>query len=552
MQALRAFLAHNRKPLLVYAAAGLLVMLPLFAQGFVLSVDLVFTPDITVSSVGSPDFLWWFVLKIISFVIPVVIIEKVILFAIVFLSGFGMYRWLRTVNNDGRSAYQMGAYLAGLLYAINPFCYSRFMAGQYLILLGYALLPFLATSVWRAAAHKRERWWRMLNPGVWLAIIATISLHIFGMAILLALSLAAALWLSGTLRGRLAIAFWAKNVGIFVLLSGFWIFTLLHGGSSAAHTISGFGQGDSQAFQTYAGSMSTAVNVLLMHGFWADAKNLYIAPENVYSWWWLPCLTVLVFTVLGYAQLYRRQSKLWKSMLVLGCVAFVLALGLSTGPIGHANQWIFNSVPLFKGYREPQKFVGLLLFVYCFGFASGFAWFYDRIKHVSSDLRTAFVIVVLAIIVLSAPLMPWALRGQLKTVNYPPDWAQVNTYFADKGKPNTVFLPWHLYMPYAFAGRLIANPAPKYFTNVHIIASMNPEIGKATGYNQTVLGNRVDAIVRHDTSQTPQLLYLLGVRYVIVAKDYDYHRYDALLSQTGFNVVKDLQTVRVYKVGVKE
>lgn len=40
--------------------------------------------------------------------------------------------------------------------------------------------------------------------------------------------------------------------------------------------------------------------------------------------------------------------------------------------------------------------------------------------------------------------------------------------------------------------------------------------------------------------------------YVIVAKDYDYHRYDALLSQTGFNVVKDLQTVRVYKVGVKE
>lgn len=549
MHAWRAVLQYYKKPLIFYGALSLIVMLPLLAPGFVLTVDLVFTPHITLPKITSPDFLWWLLIKLVSFVLPVVVIEKLILLAIVFLCGFGMYRWLATITD--RVELRTGVYLAGLLYAVNPFCYSRFMTGQYLVLLGYALLPFFATSIYKAAQRRTSQKTAYL-PGIWLALIATISLHMLGMALLLTIVLAVFLQQTKVITSRHeAVKFWLKVAVSFIVLSVPWLVASILGKGSAAQTTSGFTTGDLQAFHTYSGHAGTLLNVLFLHGFWADAKNLFIAPEAVYSWWWLPCLLIVLLVGLGYIKLLAKRDRLASALVAIGTLACILAMGATAYGIGGVNQWILHNVPFLKGYREPQKFVALLIFVYCYGFAFGVAALQRVVRRFSDDVRSALVLCIVAVVVLSAPFMPWAFRGQLTTSQYPADWAYTNDYFRDKSRPTAVFLPWHLYMPYEFSKRLIANPAPKFFTHAKIIASVDPEIGDASGYAQAKEQRTIAQIIQRGNQNSAALLYAQGVRYVIVAKDYDYHRYDSLLKQTGFMSVKNLQTLQVFKV-VKE
>jgi len=543
MQHLRHFLKAHIRALIFFSVVSLVVWLPLLGPGFVLNVDLVFTPHVTLPSMTSPSYAWWLALKALNLLLPMFIIEKSILFAITFLSGFGMYYWLQTVFASVKVGFepkQSAFYLAGLLYAVNPFCYSRFMAGQYLVLLGYALLPFFARSFFGACTMPRSRQ-AAYAAGAWLALIGVVSLHILGMALLLAVAFMLAICTPAQRRSVLLLA--AKVFGTFLVLSLLWIIPALLGHSTAATTASGFGVGDVNAFTTAGhGVFGQLLNVLCMHGFWADSKNLYIAPQDVYSWWWVPCIAVLIVSVTGLI-VGARKCRLAVYLTVLGCAAIVLSAGWLTRPM-------MVILPWFGGYREPQKFTALLMFVYCFGFVIGTGWLMERFENASADTRTSLALWFAAITVLTAPLMPWAFHRQLHTSYYPSDWAKVNSYFAtQKEKPRVLFLPWHLYMPYSFTSHAIANPAPKFFANTVIIASNDPEIGAATGYEQTAVQRQLDTAFKEGSSDAVRAaIAQYNVQYIIVAKEYDFNRYKSLLGAPQYKLVQNYKTIEVFKV----
>src|SRR5580700_7820338 len=131
----------------VYLAPALIILGPLLGSGYVLTLDMVFTPRIRLPSHVSSSYLFYALLHILNFVVSSDVLEKLLLFAIVLVAGVGMHRLMNYCSGKLADVYQrLGAYFAGCLFVVNPFTYDRFMAGQFAVLLGYAFLPWFVRS----------------------------------------------------------------------------------------------------------------------------------------------------------------------------------------------------------------------------------------------------------------------------------------------------------------------------------------------------------------------------------------------------------------------
>ena len=121
------------------------IMWDLLKPGYIFSLDLVFPPymDLYNTIYGIEQFRPAFIttqlplyilIGALSKLVPMWLIEKIILFLIIFLSGVSAYRLLPLKSDIAR-------FYAGLTYMINPYVYLRFLAGHWKILLAYALMP---------------------------------------------------------------------------------------------------------------------------------------------------------------------------------------------------------------------------------------------------------------------------------------------------------------------------------------------------------------------------------------------------------------------------
>src|SRR6185369_15302574 len=163
----------NWKPLAVYAGVALLLLLPLLGSGYILTLDMVFTPRVPMPQTVTSSYLFHVLLHALTFVLPSQVIEKGLLVSIVLLAGVGMHRLLRQIMLPiGGSG--LAAYVGGLFYIINPYTYSRFMAGQYSVLLGYALVPFFFAALLRLLANLSVR--RAIVVVCWAVVVSIVSI----------------------------------------------------------------------------------------------------------------------------------------------------------------------------------------------------------------------------------------------------------------------------------------------------------------------------------------------------------------------------------------
>jgi len=283
--------------------------------------------------------------------------------------------------------------------------------------------------------------------------------------------------------------------------------------------------------------------VLALRGFWADAQNLYLMPVDVYAWWWLPFVFIWGLVVAGMVRTWRQQRGLAVTLGGIGIVATILAVG---GPL---NDWLASWVPFFGGYREPQKFVALLAFVFSYGAAQGAVALWQWLGQWGSRYQQITLIVVL-LPLLGAPLMLGGFAGQLRPRDYPADWYALNSYFREHHAKKVLFLPWHMYMRFDFAGRVIANPADKFFDPV-VITSGDPELKGAKSYGQTADQKYIGQALLPAAKKGGAIAGVLatkGVEYIVLAKEFDYKEYEYLQKQLGLKLVKDGPTLQLYKV----
>lgn len=526
-------------PVAVYALLGLAIVSPWFKPGYIFALDMVFTPQLHMPAAVTSSYLFHSFLHVLDFVLPSSLIQKVLLFCVFSLAGFGMHR-LAQFLPLGR----IGAYFAGFLYAINPFTYDRLMTGQYSVLLGYALLPFFVRSLLLFLQKPTFR--QSFLVTLWTTIIGVISIHTLGPVVIIGI-VGSTIWLIKNRRIRAwKTTFWrwmGAGGSMFAALNCYWLVPLLLGKGRTAEQIASFTGGDTAAFATVGGSfIGRLLHVLSLRGFWAEDYDLYLQPNQQIGVWGLLILLLWLLVIAGIINLWQQKHRalaaLFGIITVAGCL---LAVGFS----------VAQQVPLLAGFREPQKFASLV----ALGFAvlGGLGATYVT-RFVKNEFESPVSTTTTAGIVLSIPLIItstifWGARGQLIARDYPPEWATINTQLnADRENFNTLFLPWHLYMRFEFADRVITNPAPHFFDKT-VIVSDNPEHGRAAPVHPTNTTRKLDRLLAHTAgdSDFAKQLAALNIKYIILDHEEDYRDYDYVRRAPGLQSIGQHGTLELFR-----
>ncbi len=532
---------------LVYSSVALLILLPLFLPGYILTLDLVFTPHIPWPTQLSNTSVFEALLHVANIIIPSQVIEKLLLFAIFVLSGVGAHRLMQLVAKPMNHNYVFwGAYAAGLLYMINPFVYSRFMAGQYLVLLGYALTPFLVAATIRLI--QQPSWQRSLVAAAWATAIAGVSIHHIGIVLVMTVATATALgwhYRQQTAHLKKAAIFCLLAIGTTLLVNSFWLIPTALGKTDISQAASSFGNEAFDAFATNSsGALGAFGNVMRLQGFWADSRDMYTLPQQQVPAWGVWVLILWVVVIIG-ALILWRHSKALTVALTASAIPIVV---ITTTPV---ISILSHTLPFIGGYREPEKFVGLLALVFALFAGIGVAGVIAYLNKRDERLASATLGGLLALPLVITPTIIWGANGQLQPRDYPKDWYTVNDQLhSDPSVKKVLFLPWHQYINFGFSDRIIANPALKFF-DAPMVAGDNPEYKNLqptvpNAFNRQVESQIVNAHTR--ASDIGKQLASLGFTHVLLAKEYDYANYDYLDHQHKLTLQSDTSTLKLYKV----
>ncbi len=530
----------------VFVALALSVLMPLMLPGYILTLDMVFTPRLRMPDTISSSYLFHAGLSVLNVFIPSQIIQKLMLLGILFLSAWGMFLLTSSIQNQSeRITTRLGAYIAGAFYMINPFTYSRFMAGQYSVLLGYMLLPFFAKAwlLFLTTPSRRQ----MLRVAAWIILISIVSVHTLGAIIILVIiGMGSFAW---RWRGdKQKISTFVKLGGLALLLvaisSSYWLVPLAFGHGRTAQSIQNFSDVDRQAFATEGGSsIGQLANIFRLQGFWAEGQGLYRLPQDNIPAWGLMVLVLWVVIGVGIRDWWRHKQRF--VVILFGASAIVAAL-LATSII---NNWLASWLPLFAGFREPHKFVSLVALAGALFLGQGItrlAEIYHK-KYGRSGLFGVALIGWLLVAVITSPMF-WGFNGQLRPRNYPADWSVVNQRLRQDNDPHqTLFLPWHLYTEFSFSGRIIANPAASFF-DVPVLVNDDPEYAGVQPALPDLTKQTVRDILAKAAQQDDLAIQLskLNIKYIMLSKDSDADTYTYLEHQAGLRLIQDTPTLKLY------
>lgn len=531
-----------------YTLLALAVMTPLLLPGFVLTLDLSFTPHLAWPTSLSNTYLFDAFLHVLNLAIPAQVIEKAILLAILVLSGVGAHKLVAHFASGLDKKYLFwGAYFAGIFYMINPFVYSRFMAGQHLVLLGYALTPFFVSALINLL--KNPNWKNAAYVAVWASLVVGASLHFAGILLVLAIFVAVPFAFKRQKNIKKVAAYCLVAAGIAVVINAYWLLPTALGQTDISQATARFDTADYQAFATNGqGALGPLGNVVRLQGFWADARDMYLLPQQQVPAWGVIMLAVWALVIVGAAKLWRENRAVAVGIGLAALTAIVLAITPFVA-------WAAQYVPFIAGYREPQKFVAVLAIIYSVLGAIGSAVLLKRLaKNQSRNVLTAALCGLLILPIICTPTMLWGFSGQLSARDYPADWYETDQKLSqDTSATKVLFLPWHQYINFAFADRIIANPAPKFFAKP-TVAGDNPEYMNIQPTVPNAFNRRVEQEILMSADHTTTLgerLSELGFSHVILAKDYDYQNYGYLDNQTDLRLISDTASLKLYAV-VKE
>jgi len=505
-----------------FAVLSIAVWTPsLFQNGYVLLGDMVFTPAMhpPVSLLGPVHgtmdvTLVYNLAWLVSRVIGAVLLQKAILFLLAFLPGYLMYRNVPATR-------QWARIFAGTIYAINPFVYTRMVMGQWGFLLGYALLPVVLASTLKTARGPTAR--RFAITALWLAATAALSLHAGALALMVAVAI---IVFEIARRPRAARTVLAGLVVLvmFLLLSSFWLLPAVDGGGPGSTMT----KADLKLFETRSTSRAgTALSVAGLYGYWKTQIDGLMPRRYIPLW---PAFGILMAAFCLYG-LFRYRSEPGRgpvllALATLAVIAFFLSLGARAPVTGGLFSFLFDHVTAFRLFREPQKFVALIVLAYAVLGAAGLDRVLSR-RHQNKRPRAparrgrnVIPVVLLALICLYSFRMFGGLWGQAKAVSYPKSWSSAQEYLQkDNGDWYALYLPSYWYMRYDFtrSDYTITDPMPLYFKNRSLPLS-SIEVGPVR-LDGTELDGYVQAALNsgRDNGNMGAMLAPLNVKYVLMS-----------------------------------
>ncbi len=531
---------------ILFSILGTLIVLWHFlTSGYVLTLDMVFGPHIDLVR-NAGDLLntypiWW-LLSLLTYITSGWISQKILLATLFFLLFYLPLHFFKKIfnieNNHGAE------FVTSLLFAINPFVYERFLAGQWMILFGYALLiPFISYLIDFCKDFNYKNSLKLFGI---IILIGTISIHIFIMSLIVT-GLA---YVSNLIRLKFDSMFIKKGLflGLAVLIcSSYWLIPSM---LSKITPFTTFGSEHWEVFKTASSDYwGTLGNVLSLHGFWGEHEvwvSRFVLPKDR-GLSFVASLVLFFFTVLVgiYAGFKDKQLRARASFLIIIVfLATVFSCGIGGGIFTNFNLWMFEHVSFWKGFRDSEKWSALLALGYALlaGLGSRFIFSYFQ----KQEYRRIVFYVLIAIPLLYTPMMLFGFVGQLKSVQYPNSWVEVNKVLKQDKNCKALFLPWQEYFSLKWNNDILTENVSRSYFDCDIVQGKNMNLGEVV--SQGGNGEEYDAIekqvINNDANPDSVVGFLKekGIRYIIFTDDVvgeDPYKYTFLGSKQLFKIINN-------------
>lgn len=452
--------------------------------------------------------------------------DEVFLLAPILVGGVGLYRLARSrLGVD-----PLPALYGATLFVVNPFVRDRYLAGHLYFLLGYALLPWALAPLHDALRGRSRRAAPLV--ALWLAGLAAVDVHVAGLY-----GVVASLAIAAAPSRRFAIGGAALALG----LVAYWLLPAVF--STPGTDI---GSADLAVYASRPAGAAVLPTLVSMHGFWRD--ELPSAAER------FPALYLLLIPILGLAlagavRMLSTQDRrrFGVTLSVTAVLGLLLAAGTSFPPTAGVFRWLFDHVPLFGVYREPQKFLALVVLAYGVFGSVGVAAVLPE-----PDRRTGQRVV--PILALGAVLaygggMFWGFGGEVRPARYPEGWSEAERVMEERGPGRLLVLPWHLYAVWSFSdGRIVANPAGSFFSR-EVLTAGEAGFDEVPPQSPDPFRRYVATVLerRREVESFGHLMAPLGVRYVAWMREADWEAYRFLERQEDLLLVYQGEGIALYE-----
>jgi hypothetical protein len=518
-----------------FAALSLTVAGPLLGGGYLLLLDwpsgprfpeVEFLPSATSGGIANTAPLnalhaW---LRSLHLYLP----DKLFLVAPILLGGFGIYRFVRSRLEVG----PMGAILGGTLFMVNPWVIDRYLSGHLHLLLAYSLLPWALFHLFDGMQEPSLA--RALWSGAWLVALGMIDLHIAGMYALLAV---VALLAAPSPR---RVLYTVGALSLATVLSAWWL-----GPALVSPPALEVGPGDLAAYASRPRGYEVLPTLAAMYGFW---RNEFVGPAGRIAGLQLLLIPMLSLAAIGLFRLLRRDGAKRFSVVIAmtAGLALLLAGGTSFPPTAGVFRWLFDNILAVRIYREPQKFLALVVLAYALFAAVGLhALLAGRAAWIA---RTAFGAAVAAVLTYGYTLLG-GFWGQVHLSHYPRDWYTAQRVISKGTEDGRLLVfPWHLYAVWSFSdGRIVANPASSFFAGDVLI---NPEAGfpyMPAQADDATVQYVADLLEERPGDRFGHRLASVDVRYVALLREVNYWDYRFLRRQRDLDLLYEGTHLAIFR-----
>lgn len=513
---------------------SLFVCWQLLLPGYVMTLDASYGPHVPFPEFAGnyfSNYIWKVITYFLANILGTMLFQKVLIFSLFFcLFYFPLLFFPFGIENKYK-------YVASFLFAINPFVMERFLAGQWGILLAYAcLFPFIYFQ------NQFLQNWKTQSMGLALLsvfIIGVFSPHFFVIALILfCLSF---IWIDKQSLQKN----WKKYFLLFlffVVANMYWLYPTLFSGGGVLES---FGPENFDAFKTnvFRTGLGTFMGIFSLYGFWGErevwATQFGIVPFVNFVYFF----PILLISFFGLATIFRKNRKVGVYFTLVIFLGAVFSLGVSENWFKEVNEFLFNNVFFWKGFRDSQKWSGVIALILAIGLSLGLQEVSQYIKYTFLKFLSIFTIFIfLCIYSVQMFVGVWLV---LQPTEFPKSWEEVNVFFksdrVEGRKCEAVYLPWHMYSKLSFNNDLLtASPAPKYF-DCTIYTSLDPEfhsIGDSPVNDKKWIAVHKVLNSGLETEDKISLLQDLGIDYILLSYDEIEPKYiDFLVSERVIHIL---------------
>ena len=549
----------RHKYILVYLVLSLLILWNLLRPGYIITLDMIFSSNLSkyflnyvygINKIGNTltyeplaTFLFFGMMHLLNIFLPSWLIQKILLVSILVLSGISIHRLVPVKSSYAK-------YFAGFLYMVNPFIYTRFLAGQLYVLWGYAILPFVVKSFLNLFKDPCRK--NIVMVGLFTSLVIP-QTHfvpmVFGIFILFLLINMRNQNKANLIKASILV------IGIFIILNISWIFPILSRDSQLMELSAQVGPEHLTLFTSRRSlDFNVVFTIAAMYGFWRGGYDL---PKTFIPKWYLLFFFILFLTVHGFilGKDNKELGRYVKSLGLVAVVSLILATGVTHKHFSKIFYYLYKNIPFFALFREPQKLVALIAFIYAYLGAISIDDFAEKINTKEQKKKWIYSgVIIFAMITpfIYTNTMLFGFNGQLKSVDYPRDWYEVDRYLnKGEGDFNVLFLPWHGYMDFRWIknkDKRIANPASDFFKRP-IIQGDTIEAGGVYSQSTNSFSKYLEFLLakKDNITNFGELVAPLDVKYIILAKEADYPLYEFLFNQSDLELVIETENLYLLK-----